>query len=148
MNAKNRCFVLLKPLGYQFFKDRLLSALQDVGNVARTKEVLITPELITVHYEEFSHRPELMERFRSVYGGKVGLAVELHGDENIVPTIRELIGHPAPAKCREDQLRSWTMELENWREVSEDMDNLIHASNSPEATAREIKLWFGDEGAE
>ena len=99
---------------------------------AALKLITVSKELAEQHYAEHSARPffgELVEFITST----PALALVLEGD-NAIALSRQMIGATNPLDAAPGSIRG---EFTNNK-----MLNLIHGSDSPEAAAREIPLWF------
>ena len=124
---------------------------------AGTKVVHVTRMLAEEHYAEHVGKvffPSLIEYIM----GHIHYPQESHKQRVIaiayqgpdaVPTVREISGPTNPHVAREQKpgcIRSLgtIVPIKNAQgeEVGQRMDNLIHASATPEEAEREIKLWF------
>ena len=135
--ATERTLVLFKPDCLQRrLAGRLLSRIEEKGlKIVAMKMLAITTELAAEHYAEHVEKPfyPLLEEF--ITGGPV-IALVAEGPESI-RVVRDLIGSTngrdaAPGTVRGDFGLSRQM-------------NLVHGSDSPEAAAREIPIYFGDD---
>ena len=129
-----RTLVLLKPDCVQRrLMGRILSRFEEKGfNVIAMKMMQVTPELSRQHYAEHVNKSfyPLLEEF--ITSGPV-VAMVAEGPEAIV-VVRNMMGstngrESAPGTIRGDYGLSRQM-------------NLMHGSDSPEAAAREIGIYF------
>ena len=74
------------------------------------------------------------------------IAMTLKGD-NVIETIREIIGATEPSKADKGTLRGDFASEECYEKANSEercLRNLVHASDSIENAEREISLWFND----
>ena len=90
--------------------------------------------LADAHYAEHLDKPFYPPLKAFMTGGPL-VAMVLEGDEAI-EVVRALVGVTDGRKAAAGTIRG-DMSLSN-------RENLVHASDSPESAAREIKLWFPD----
>jgi nucleoside-diphosphate kinase len=96
--------------------------------------VTATRELGETHYAEHAAKPFFGELVDFITSGPT-LAFVLEG-EGAIATCRTTIGATNPAEAAPGSLRgSFALAMPN---------NLVHGSDSPEASAREIGIWFPD----
>ena len=129
-----RTLLLLKPDCVQRrLVGRLISRFEDKGmNIVAMKLMRVTPELAKRHYAEHVRKDwyPMLEAF--ITSGPIVAAI-IEGLEAI-RVVREMVGatsglHAAPGTIRGDYSSSRQM-------------NLVHASDGPEAAAREIGIFF------
>lgn len=132
-----RTFVLLKPDCVQRrLMGRIISRFEDKGlNLIAMKLIQVDPALAKQHYAEHVEKPFYASLEAFITGAPV-LAAVVEGLEAI-RVIREMLGatnglKAAPGTIRGDYSSSRQM-------------NLVHASDGPEAAAREIGLYFRPE---
>lgn len=133
-----RTLVLVKPDGVRR---------GDVGEVLRRIETkgyalvalelrVADPALLAEHYAEHAGKPFLAPLVEFMASGPlVAAVVEGHG---VIEGFRALAGATdptaaAPGTIRGDLARDWGTSV---------IENVVHGSDSPEAAAREIALWF------
>lgn len=135
--ATERTLILVKPDGVnRRLIGRIITRLEDKGlKLVGLKLLQVTQELSREHYAEHVEKPfyPLLEEF--ITSGPV-TAMVAEGPEAI-GVVRTMLGstngrEAAPGTIRGDY------------GVSRQM-NLVHGSDGPEAAAREIKLYFGDD---
>ncbi|WFE29827.1 nucleoside-diphosphate kinase [Solwaraspora sp. WMMD791] len=91
-------------------------------------------ELADAHYADHVDKPFYPPLKEFMTGGPL-VALVLAGDQAI-DVVRGLIGSTDGRKAAAGTIRG-DLALSN-------RENLVHASDSPESAAREIKLWFAD----
>lgn len=132
-----RTLIIFKPDCMQRkLTGRILARFEDKGlNVIGLKLIHITPELAKRHYAEHVQKPwyPTLEGFITSAPVVVGV---LEGLE-VIRVVREMLGatsglKAAPGTIRGDYSASKQM-------------NLVHASDGPEAAAREISLYFAND---
>jgi nucleoside-diphosphate kinase len=131
-----RTLILLKPDCVQRrLIGRIISRFEDKAlNIVAMKLMQVTPELAKKHYAEHVAKP-FYPALESFITGAPVVAMVLEGLEAI-RVVREMLGktnglQAAPGTIRGDYSSSRQM-------------NLVHASDGPEAAAREISLYFSD----
>ena len=132
-----RTLVLLKPDCVQRrLVGRLLSRFEDKGlNLVAMKLMRVTPELAKRHYAEHVKKAWYPKLEAFITSGPLVAAV-VEGPQ-AVRVVRDMVGatnglNAAPGTIRGDFGSSQQM-------------NLVHASDSPEAAAREIAVFFAPE---
>ncbi|MEZ6100027.1 MAG: nucleoside-diphosphate kinase [Pirellulaceae bacterium] len=129
-----RTLVLLKPDCVQRrLMGRVLSRFEDKGfNVVAMKMLQVTPDLAKLHYAEHVSKPFYpgLEAFITA-SPIVALVVE--GLEAI-RVVRDILGATSGLKAAAGTIRG---DFSSSRQM-----NLVHASDGPEAAAREIALYF------
>ncbi len=129
-----RTLILLKPDCVQRrLIGRVLQRFEDKGlNIVAMKLMQVTPELSKQHYAEHVSKP-FYPALESFITAAPVVALILEGLEAI-RVVREMLGktnglQATPGTIRGDYSSSRQM-------------NLVHASDGPEAAAREIALYF------
>ncbi|HAN98832.1 MAG TPA: nucleoside-diphosphate kinase [Planctomycetaceae bacterium] len=132
-----RTLVLLKPDCVQRrLIGRVLSRFEDKGlNIVAMKMLQVTPALAKQHYAEHVSKPFYpgLEAFITA-SPIVALVVE--GLE-VIRVVREMLGATNGLKAAPGTLRG---DFSSSRQM-----NLVHASDGPDASAREIALYFKPE---
>ena len=133
--------IILKPDAVKrALMGRIITRFEEMGLcVVAAKMMKITPELAARHYSEHTEKdfyPGLVEFMTSC---PVLVMVLEQTKDNAVAICREMMGatfaaDSDPGTIRGDLTRSG--DKSEW--------NLIHGSDSPEAAAREISLFFND----
>lgn len=132
-----RTFVLLKPDCVQRrLMGKILARFEDKGfNIVAMKMLRVTPELSKKHYAEHVHKPFYPGLEAFITGAPV-LAMIVEGLEAI-RVVREMLGATSGLKAAAGTIRG---DFSSSRQM-----NLVHASDGPDAAAREISLYFRDE---
>ncbi|MBN8625379.1 MAG: nucleoside-diphosphate kinase [Planctomycetes bacterium] len=132
-----RSLILFKPDCVQRrLVGRILSRFEDKGlNVVAMKLMHITPDLAKQHYAEHVQKGWYPTLEQFITGGPVVAAV-LEGLE-VIRVVREMLGATSGLKAAPGTIRG---DYSSSRQM-----NLVHASDGPEAAAREIALYFKKE---
>lgn len=132
-----RTLVLLKPDCVQRrLMGRIISRFEDKGlNIVAMKMLQVTPDLAKQHYAEHVSKPFYpgLEAFITA-SPIVALVVE--GNE-VIRVVREMLGATSGLKAAAGTIRG---DYSASRQM-----NLVHASDGPEAAAREMGLYFKPE---
>lgn len=131
-----RTLILLKPDCVQRrLMGRILARFEDKGlNIVAMKMMRVTPELAKQHYAEHVEKPFYPALESFITGGPIVAAV-VEGLE-VIRVVRELLGATSGLKATPGTIRG---DFSSSRQM-----NLVHASDGPEAAAREIALYFKD----
>ncbi len=131
-----RTLVLLKPDCVQRrLIGRIMSRFEDKGfNIVAMKLIRITPDLAKQHYAEHVSKPFYPGLEAFITGAPV-VAMIIEGLEAI-RVVREMLGATSGLKAAAGTIRG---DYSSSRQM-----NLVHASDGPEAAAREIALYFRD----
>jgi nucleoside-diphosphate kinase len=129
-----RTLILLKP---DCVQRRLIGAIisrfENKGlNVIAMKMLQVTPELSKQHYAEHVEKPFYPTLEAFITGAPV-VAMILEGLESI-RVVRDILGATSGLKAAAGTIRG---DFSSSRQM-----NLVHASDGPEAAAREIELYF------
>ncbi len=129
-----RSLILFKPDCVQRrLVGRILARFEDKGlNVVAMKLMQITPDLAKKHYAEHVQKGWYPTLEKFITGGPVVAAV-LEGLE-VIRVVREMLGATSGLKAASGTIRG---DFSSSRQM-----NLVHASDGPEAAAREIELYF------
>jgi nucleoside-diphosphate kinase len=129
-----RTLVLLKPDCVQRrLVGRILSRFEEKGlNLIAMKMMQVTPELSKKHYAEHVNKPFYPGLEKFITGAPV-VAMIIEGLEAI-RVVREMLGATSGLKAAAGTIRG---DYSSSRQM-----NLVHASDGPEAAAREIALYF------
>ena len=126
--------VLIKPDGVKRqICGEILTRYERKGLIIKAMKLLQTPkELAEEHYAEHKDKPFFGELVDFITSGPV-LAFVLAG-KNAVTSVRTINGATNPLDATPGSIRG---------DYALTMDaNVVHASDSPEAAARESHLWF------
>ncbi len=135
--AVERTLILIKPDAMERgLAGEILGRFERRGFTVRAaKLVQVSEDLAGRHYAEHAEKPFYRELVDFITSGST-LALVLEG-EGAIATARETIGATDPAKAAPGSIRGdLALSMPN---------NLVHGSDSPESSGREIALWFGDE---
>jgi len=131
-----RTLILLKPDCVQRrLMGRIISRFEDKGlNIIAMKMMRVTPDLAKKHYAEHVAKPFYPALESFITGGPIVAAI-VEGLE-VIRVIREMLGATSGLKAAAGTIRG---DYSASRQM-----NLVHASDGPEAAAREIALYFSD----
>jgi len=129
-----RTLILLKPDCVQRrLMGSVLSRFEQKGiNVVALKMLRVTPALAKQHYAEHVSKP-FYPALESFITGAPVVAMVLEGLE-VIRVVREMLGATSGLKAAAGTIRG---DFSSSRQM-----NLVHASDGPEAAAREIGLYF------
>ncbi len=129
-----RTLILLKPDCVQRrLSGRILARFEDKGlNIVALKLMKITPDLAKQHYAEHVQKGWYPTLEQFITGGPVVAAI-LEGLE-VIRVVRDMLGATSGLKAVAGTIRG---DFSSSRQM-----NLVHASDGPEAAAREIALYF------
>ena len=129
-----RTLILLKPDCIQRrLAGKILTRFEDKGfNIVAMKLLRVTPELSKQHYAEHVSKPFYPNLEAFITGGPI-VALVLEGLE-VIRVVREMLGATSGLKAAAGTIRG---DYSSSRQM-----NLVHASDGPEASAREIALYF------
>ncbi len=132
--AVERTLILIKPDAVRRrLAGEILGRIEGRGFVVQAGKLLsVSPELGEEHYAEHREKPFFGDLVEFITSGPTwALVVE---GEGAIATMRKTIGATDPAKAEPGTIRG---------DLAMSMpDNLVHGSDSPESSAREIALWF------
>ena len=134
--SMQRSLVLLKPDAIQRrLIGELIARFEAKGlNIVAMKMLRVTPELAKRHYAEHVEKPFYPGLEAFITGAPV-LAFIVEGLEAI-QVVREMLGPTSGLKAPPGTVRG---DFSSSRQM-----NLVHASDGPEAAAREIALYFDE----
>lgn len=138
MTSVERSLVLIKPDGVRRnLRGRILERIESKGyDIVALDQRTAPRDLLEQHYAEHAGRPFFNGLVEFMSSGPV-IAMVLEGQQ-VIAGFRSLAGttdptSAAPGTIRGDLGRDWG---------TEEMQNLVHGSDSTESAAREIGLWF------
>lgn len=103
--------------------------------MAAMKFIQASKDLLANHYADLSKKPFFPELLRYMQSGPI-VAMVWTG-LNIVPSVRAMVGATRPMDAAPGSIRG---------DLCVDVGrNLIHASDSSEAAAKEVAMWFSQE---
>ena len=129
-----RTLVLLKPDCVQRrLMGEIISRFEDKGlNIVERKMIRVTPEMSQQHYAEHVEKP-FYPSLESFITSAPVLAMAIDGLE-VISVVREMLGATSGLKAALGTIRG---DFSSSRQM-----NLVHASDSPESSERELKLYF------
>ena len=129
-----RTLVLLKPDCVQRrLMGKIISRFEDKGlNIIAAKFMHVTPDLAKQHYAEHVEKPFYPGLEAFITGAPV-MAMVIEGLE-VIRVVRDILGATSGLKAAAGTIRG---DFSSSRQM-----NLVHASDGPEASAREIALYF------
>jgi nucleoside-diphosphate kinase len=132
-----RTLILLKPDCVQRrLMGEVIGRFEKKGlNIIAMKMLQVTPELAKQHYAEHVDKPFYPGLEAFITGAPV-VAMVIEGLE-VIRVVREMLGATSGLKAAAGTLRG---DLSSSRQM-----NLVHASDGPEAAAREMDLYFSAE---
>jgi nucleoside-diphosphate kinase len=135
--AVERTLVLVKPDAVRrALTGEIVARLERRGLQLKAARFLtVDRSLAEEHYAEHTEKPFFGELVDFITSGPT-LALVVEG-EGAIATVRTTMGATNPADAAPGTIRG---------DLSLSMpDNLVHGSDSPESSEREIGLWFPDE---
>ena len=132
-----RTLVLLKPDCVQRrLMGKVLSRLEEKGlNVIGLKMLQVTPQLAKTHYAEHVQKPFYPGLEKFITASPI-VAMVVEGLE-VIRVVRDMLGATSGLKAAAGTIRG---DYSSSRQM-----NLVHASDGPEAAAKEIALYFKPE---
>ena len=129
-----RTLVLLKPDCVQRrLMGKVISRFEEKGlNIIAAKFMQVTPDLAKQHYAEHVEKPFYPGLEAFITGAPV-MAMVIEGLEAI-RVVRDILGATSGLKAAAGTIRG---DFSSSRQM-----NLVHASDGPEASSREIDLYF------
>jgi len=137
MFAMERSLILFKPDSVQRgLVGRILCRFEDKGlGVIGLKMLQVTPELARQHYAEHVEKPFYPGLEAFITASPI-VALVLEGPE-VIRVVREMLGPTNGLNAPSGTIRG---DFGRSRQM-----NLVHAADGPEASAREIPLYLGDD---
>lgn len=134
--AQQRTFVLFKPDCIQRrLVGRVLARLEDKGfNIVAMKMLQVNSELAQKHYEEHVNKP-FYPALESFITASPVLAAVIEGPDAI-RAVRAMLGPTNGLEAPPGTIRG---DFGSSRQM-----NLVHASDGPDAAAREIGIYFNE----
>ncbi|MGI8981809.1 MAG: nucleoside-diphosphate kinase [Pirellulaceae bacterium] len=132
-----RTLVLLKPDCVQRrLMGKVLGRFEEKGlNVIGLKMLQVTPQLAKTHYAEHVQKPFYPGLEKFITASPI-VAMVVEGLE-VIRVVREMLGATSGLKAAAGTIRG---DYSSSRQM-----NLVHASDGPEAAAKEIALYFKPE---
>ncbi|MDR3552239.1 MAG: nucleoside-diphosphate kinase [Clostridia bacterium] len=106
-----------------------------------------TSERVTLHYGEHFERlgQDFANRMLELFVGKTVIPIVLTGEEGIIAKVRGIVGVTEPVKAAKGTIRGDLGDGDSFERSEREnrvLRNLIHASDTPEAVAREAHIWL------
>ena len=129
-----KTLVLIKPDGVERrLVGQIISIYERKGlDITALKFIKPSKEIAGQHYIEHKDKPFFTELVNFITRGKI-CAMIIQGD-NVVKTLRKINGATDPAEAEMGTIRG--------QFALSKSENIVHASDSVESAAREIKIWF------
>lgn len=131
-----KTLVLIKPdaFGKNHTGD-ILKRYEDEGlKIVAAKVMQMDKKIAAIHYAEHVEKPFYPDLVEFMTSAPL-MALVLGGD-NAISKVRDINGATNPAKAAEGTIRKLYAESVT--------KNAVHASDSPESAAREIKIFFSE----
>jgi nucleoside-diphosphate kinase len=131
-----RTLILVKPDAFaRGLTGELIARFERKGlRIVALRHMQVDRALAEQHYAEHSERPFFGELVDFITGGPL-VAMVLEGHEAVVAA-RQVIGATNPLEATPGSIRGdYALEVQT---------NLVHGSDGPESSAREIGLFFPD----
>lgn len=133
-----RTLILIKPDGVERgLVGEILGRIERKGySIVDMRMLTATPEQLAEHYHE--HANKLFYPGMAAYMGSGPIVAAIIEGQRVIEGVRNLCGATDPTAAgagtiRGDFGRDWG---------TDEIKNLIHASDSPKAAAHEISVWF------
>jgi nucleoside-diphosphate kinase len=144
-----KTFILLKPdaIKRNLVNDILHTLNQEALIIHQSKFVKVTEDRILAHYQEVIDRlnlPYFKQAILNCFKDQEVFIAEVVSESNTIVKVRELIGATDPSKAEPHTIRGM-FGIDSFDRASKEermIENLIHASDSTESAAYELKLWF------
>jgi nucleoside-diphosphate kinase len=131
-----RTLILVKPDAFaRGLTGEIIKRFERKGlGIVALKHMTVTEDLAKQHYAEHDGKPFFGELVAFITSGPI-VAMVLEG-ESAIKAARQVIGATNPLEATTGSIRGdFAIEVGK---------NMVHGSDSPEAGAREGKLFFGD----
>ena len=131
-----KTLVLIKPDAFaDGHSGDIIKRYEDEGfRIAALKLMMMTKEIAAKHYVEHIGRPYYEGLVEFMTSAPL-IAMVLEG-ENVIKRVREINGATNPANASEGTIRKLY--------ARDGSKNAVHASDSPENSAREIAIFFSE----
>ena len=131
-----KTLVLIKPDAFaDGHSGDIIKRYEDEGfRIAALKLMMMTKEIAAKHYVEHIGRPYYEGLVEFMTSAPL-IAMVLEG-ENVIKRVREINGATNPANAAEGTIRKLY--------ARDGSKNAVHASDSPENSAREIAIFFSE----
>jgi len=137
------CLILIKPDALQKgLTGDIISMLSQANlKIIGMKITEVSNKLAETHYEHLKDKPFFRELVDFITGKTHAdrvIAIVYRG-EDAINKIRTLAGATHPEKSESNTIRAKYGRIHS---ETKQMENAVHASDSPESAEKEIKLWF------
>lgn len=144
--AHEATLVVIKPEAMcRGLAGHVLSRLEELQlDIVGAKAVRVTRALAEAHYQALRDKPffaELLEHIQGNLHGVSSVLAFVFSGPDAVTRVRELTGATHPEKADPRSIRGALGRMT----TSGLMENILHASSTPEEAEREIRLWFKPE---
>ena len=144
-----KTFILIKPDAVKRnLTEDILNRFKQAGFLIQQSQIVkVTEEKIIAHYQEVIDRlnlPYFKQAILNCFKDQDVLIAEVVSESNTIVKVRELIGATDPSKAEPHTIRGM-FGIDSFERASKEermIENLIHASDSIESAAYELKLWF------
>ena len=144
-----KTFILIKPDAVKRnLTEDILNRFKQAGFLIQQSQIVkVTEEKIIAHYQEVIDRlnlPYFKQAILNCFKDQDVLIAEVVSESNTITNVRELIGATDPSKAEPHTIRGM-FGIDSFERASKEermIENLIHASDSIESAAYELKLWF------
>jgi len=141
VSLMERTLILLKPDALsQGICGKVISRFEEAGfRIIACKMLKLTQELLREHYAHIADKPFYPEVEQFMQSAPV-IGMVLEG-ENIIARMRDMLG---VTDCLEAAPGTIRAEYGSKEPGQSKMRNIVHASDSPETAAAEIRRFFGE----
>jgi len=140
-----QCLVIIKPDGLvKSLTGNIITALSETKlKIVGAKVLKVPRELAEEHYKHLKQsKPKIYEAILDYIIGKYHtdrILALIYQGEDAIKKIRKIAGPTNPEEADFISIRGKYGRVNSKTQV---MENVIHASDSPESAEKEIKLWF------
>ncbi len=144
---KERALVLIKPdaMAKKLFGIILYDLAHLEIEMIGLKLVSVQKQLAEKHYEEHKEKPfysDLLKYIMGEYHNTKSIIAIAYEGENAIKKLREYAGKTNPDEAEPLTIRGRYGKINS---KTNNFDNVMHVSDSPENGKREINLWFSKE---
>ncbi|MBI4162669.1 MAG: nucleoside-diphosphate kinase, partial [Candidatus Aenigmarchaeota archaeon] len=144
LTALERTLIIIKPDGVRRkLSEKIVERYTKAGlKVVAQKKLHADKSLLTKHYSAHVGKPFFEGLLRFMSSGEA-IACVLEG-KNAVQEVRRITGVTDPSKADKGTIRGdfGIDSAEKANSENRSIENLVHASGTPEEARAEIKLWF------
>lgn len=135
-----KTFAIIKPDAIERnLVGKIISRIEDKGiSINRIKNLVAKEDKIKEHYAHIIDKP-FFPTVLNMFNNKNIIILELEGN-NVVDVFRTMLGATNP-----DNAQPGTIRFDyGVSPIGDNLENLVHGSDSKENALREIKIWFED----